>query len=82
MTDKGVVMEMMGRDAVMSALGAVEGWRLEGDALRRQFRFTDFAASMRFVNGAAAVAEELDHHPDMDIRYNRVMCRLTIYGLA
>ena len=47
-------------------------WRPEGDALVRDFKFKDFAEAMAFVNRVAEIAEQDQHHPDIDIRYNRV----------
>jgi 4a-hydroxytetrahydrobiopterin dehydratase len=51
-------------------------WRLEGGALTRDWTFQDFVEAMAFVNRVAALAEEANHHPDMDIRYNKVRLAL------
>jgi 4a-hydroxytetrahydrobiopterin dehydratase len=47
-------------------------WAQEDGKLVRYWTFADFAEAMGFVNRVAAVAEEAQHHPDIDIRYNRV----------
>jgi 4a-hydroxytetrahydrobiopterin dehydratase len=47
-------------------------WALRGEELEREWRFADFAGAMEFVQGVAAMAEVANHHPDIDIRYNRV----------
>ncbi len=52
-----------------------EGWEKVEGALEREFRFKDFAAAMDFVNRVAEVAESANHHPDIAIRYNRVVLR-------
>lgn len=52
-----------------------EGWDEVEGALERTFRFKDFAAAMDFVNRVAEVAEEENHHPDIDIRWNHVKLR-------
>jgi 4a-hydroxytetrahydrobiopterin dehydratase len=44
-------------------------------ALEREFRFADFAEALAFVNRVAELAEEANHHPDIDIRWNRVRLR-------
>jgi 4a-hydroxytetrahydrobiopterin dehydratase len=54
------------------AVAALSGWRLESGELVQEWRFPDFLGAMRFVNQVAALAEEAGHHPDIDIRYNRV----------
>jgi 4a-hydroxytetrahydrobiopterin dehydratase len=52
-----------------------EGWDEVDGALERTFRFKDFGASIDFVNRVAEVAEAEDHHPDIEIRWNRVKLR-------
>lgn len=51
-------------------------WRLDGNALVTTWRGTDFADAMAFVVRVAELAEEADHHPDIDIRWNTVRLRL------
>jgi 4a-hydroxytetrahydrobiopterin dehydratase len=51
---------------------ALNGWTLEGDAIRKQFTFKDFLAAIAFVNRLAPKAEAADHHPDILINYKRV----------
>jgi 4a-hydroxytetrahydrobiopterin dehydratase len=48
------------------------GWALERGALTKTYAFADFRAAMAFVNRVADAAEAADHHPDIDIRYNKV----------
>jgi 4a-hydroxytetrahydrobiopterin dehydratase len=57
-------------------LEQISGWRLAGKAIERRYEFPDFAAAMRFVNRIAELAEAADHHPDIDIRYNKVILAL------
>ncbi len=47
-------------------------WHLEAGKLIRKWTFKDFIEAMVFVNRVAAVAEAAGHHPDIDIRYNKV----------
>jgi 4a-hydroxytetrahydrobiopterin dehydratase len=51
-------------------------WKLQGGKLVREWTFKDFVESMKFVNRVAVVAEAAGHHPDIDIRYNRVVLGL------
>ena len=55
------------------------GWALEAGALQKTFAFADFRAAMAFVNRVADAAEAADHHPDIDIRYNKVTLGLTTH---
>ncbi len=54
-------------------------WTLDGETIERTFRFTDFAAAMGFVTQVALRAEVADHHPDIDVRWNRVRLALTTH---
>jgi 4a-hydroxytetrahydrobiopterin dehydratase len=47
-------------------------WTLDDGALVRFWTFADFVQAMAFVNRVAELAEKAGHHPDIDIRYNRV----------
>ncbi len=55
-------------------------WDEEGGALRRDFGFADFAEALAFVNQVGALAEEANHHPDIDIRWNVVTLRLSTHS--
>jgi 4a-hydroxytetrahydrobiopterin dehydratase len=57
---------------VQDVLQSHPEWRLDEGKLSREWIFEDFAAAMQFVNRIAALAEAAGHHPDIDIRYNRV----------
>jgi pterin-4a-carbinolamine dehydratase len=46
-------------------------WELDKKHIERTFEFDDFTQAMEFVNGVAEIAEEEDHHPDIDVRYNK-----------
>ena len=64
---------------VASKLGSVPGWKRAGAEISRTFQFKDFAGAMQFVNGVAAEAEKANHHPDIDIRWNKVTLTLTTH---
>jgi 4a-hydroxytetrahydrobiopterin dehydratase len=61
------------------ALAALPGWKLEDGTLIRDYTLADFAAAMAFVNRIAGLAEAAGHHPDIDIRYNRVRLALVTH---
>ena len=50
----------------------LNGWTLDGDAIRKQYTFKDFVQAIAFVNCLAPKAESADHHPDILINYKRV----------
>ena len=50
---------------IENALAALDGWKTEDSQLKKRFSFTNFAESLAFVNRVGAIAEQLDHHPDI-----------------
>lgn len=65
-------MKLLEGDALERALDTAPGWSMTADGLTRTFRFGSFVEAIGFVTRAAAIAEEMGHHPDLDIRYDRV----------
>ena len=51
---------------------ATPGWGMRDGKLHRTFQFADFVKAMSFVNEMARVAEEMGHHPDFCVHYNRI----------
>jgi len=62
-----------------SLLQTLPDWQIDGGELVRNFKFEDFLAAMRFVNKVAELAEAAGHHPDIDIRYNKVRLALVTH---
>jgi 4a-hydroxytetrahydrobiopterin dehydratase len=61
---------------IQQALSSLSGWQRAGKAIQRIYEFPDFKAAMQFVNKVADAAEQANHHPDIDIRYNKVTMAL------
>ena len=61
------------------ALTKISRWELINGEIVRNWTFPDFVAAMAFVNRVAQVAEKEGHHPDIDIRYNRVKLALVTH---
>jgi 4a-hydroxytetrahydrobiopterin dehydratase len=55
------------------------GWKIESGELTKTFAFKDFLSSVDFVNQIAKIAEGAGHHPDIDIRYNKVRIALVTH---
>jgi 4a-hydroxytetrahydrobiopterin dehydratase len=72
-------MTLLTPPQVEAALGAVPAWTLCGPSITRTFQFKDFAAALAFVNRVGAIADEIWHHPDVDIRWNTVTLALTTH---
>lgn len=80
MRDTAGVTTPLSPDDRRTLLAEHPAWEITGDTLQRTFRFADFAAAIGFVNRVALVAERSDHHPDIDIRWNRVTLALTTHS--
>jgi 4a-hydroxytetrahydrobiopterin dehydratase len=65
---------------IVAALARLPAWRREERAIVRDVRFPTFVAAIAFVDRVAAVAEEADHHPDIDIRWRRIRVVLTTHA--
>ena len=72
--------ELLSDPEIAEKLPSLDGWQREGKEIARQFQFSDFAAAMKYVNAVAALAEEANHHPDIDIRWNKVLLRLSTHS--
>ena len=62
---------------IKTYLKKVPEWESDKKKIERTFEFEDFAASIEFVNLVAEIAEDQEHHPDIDVRDNKVV--LSIY---
>ena len=71
--------ELLSDIEIQRMLGKIPGWTRKGDAIVKTFQFRDFLSGIDFVGGVAQVAEAAQHHPDIDIRYNKVTCTLSTH---
>jgi 4a-hydroxytetrahydrobiopterin dehydratase len=66
-------------DQISLKLKALPEWSVKAKTLGRTFKFEDFLASIAFVRRVAKRAEKNQHHPDIDIRYDKVTLTLTTH---
>jgi 4a-hydroxytetrahydrobiopterin dehydratase len=69
-------MQPLSPEEAQARLKSLPGWQIEAGELVKTFQFKDFVASLSFVNRVGELAEQHSHHPDIDIRYNRVRLAL------
>lgn len=72
-------MEKLSPSRIKPLLAGVPAWSRKGATISRTFQFKDFPAAIQFVNIAAEIAERAWHHPDIDIRWNKVTLVLTTH---
>jgi len=72
-------MSKLNAKQIKDALPSVPQWRKKAQVITRTYKFKDFPAAIRFVNAVARIAEKAWHHPDIDIRWNKVTLSLTTH---
>jgi 4a-hydroxytetrahydrobiopterin dehydratase len=73
------MMKILDHTEIETSLASLPGWKLERGELVRTITFKDFLQAMKFVNHVADLAEKAGHHPDIDIRYNKVRLALVTH---
>ncbi len=72
--------ELLNTNQLASLELALPEWKRDGAHIERWFDFKSFQLAIEFVRQVAAIAEEMNHHPDIDIRYRNVRIRLTTHS--
>lgn len=70
----------LSEDQIRDKLKTLKGWSWEDDQIQKKYSFKDFKQSISFVTRVALIAEQADHHPDIDIRYNNVFLKLATHS--
>jgi 4a-hydroxytetrahydrobiopterin dehydratase len=73
-------MALLSDEQIEEKLGPLEGWERSGDAIRKQFQLDDFKGSVDFVNRLTPEAEEMNHHPDLEISWNKVTVAISTHS--
>ncbi len=73
-------MALLDEQEIRSHLDRLHGWTRDGDMIRKTFTLDSFQEAIDFVNRIAERAEAAGHHPDIDIRYDRVACALSTHS--
>lgn len=72
--------ELLNTQDIKAWLKKLPEWDQDKKQIERLFEFDDFEQAIEFVNGVAEIAEEAEHHPDIDIRYNKVKLILSTHS--
>jgi 4a-hydroxytetrahydrobiopterin dehydratase len=73
------MIQKLDETQIQTALANLPNWKLEQGELVQTATFDDFKQAMNFVNHVADLAEKAGHHPDIDIRYNKVRLALVTH---
>ena len=72
--------ELLDEEEIQQRLDELGDWEREGIEIQKVFEFDDFPSAVKFVNDVAKLADRYDHHPDIDIRYNKVKLSMTTHS--
>jgi 4a-hydroxytetrahydrobiopterin dehydratase len=75
-------VHVLSEQEIGEKLASFPGWEYKDNKISKQFVFVDFMASLHFINSLAPYCEELDHHPDMHIFYNKVLFELQRFDVG
>jgi 4a-hydroxytetrahydrobiopterin dehydratase len=73
-------MELLSDDEIADRLGRLEGWERKGDAIAKTFDRGDFVGSVEFVRSLVDPAEDMGHHPDLQVSWNKVEVTITTHS--
>jgi 4a-hydroxytetrahydrobiopterin dehydratase len=69
--------DLLDDDAIDERLEKLDGWSHEGEAIVKEFENGDFVGSVKFVDAIVDPAEEMGHHPDLEISWDTVKVSIT-----
>ena len=72
----------LSEQAVAARLADLSGWAGDGSGIHKTYAFASFRDAMAFVNTMADAAEEMQHHPDIDVRYDKVTLRCVSHDVG
>jgi 4a-hydroxytetrahydrobiopterin dehydratase len=67
---------------VRAQLSVLDQWVVDGDALKKTYRFKDYYETLAFVNALAYIVHREDHHPDLHVGYNRCVVRYNTHSVS
>lgn len=66
-------------DGIQKRLEQLSGWELSGNSIVKSYHFKDYYGTISFVNAVAWVAHQMNHHPDLEVGYNRCVVRYSTH---
>jgi len=73
-------MALLGEPEIEARLADLSGWVRDGEAIVKRFERGDFVGSVKFVESLVAPAEEMGHHPDLEISWETVTVRISTHS--
>ena len=73
-------MNRLSEEQIRQSLATLPGWALEGNQITRTFDFKNYYETMAFVNATAWQSHRVDHHPDLEVGYNKCKVRYSTHS--
>ena len=73
-------MALLSDEEIQSKLGELDGWERDGEAILKAFDRGDFVGSVNFVDALVEPAEDMGHHPDLEISWSEVTVTITSHS--
>jgi 4a-hydroxytetrahydrobiopterin dehydratase len=73
-------MELLSDEEISARLAELDGWERAGDTIAKTFELDDFVGSVKFVDRLVEPAEDMGHHPDLSISWNKVEVKVTTHS--
>ncbi len=75
-------LKALSESEIRKGLGRLQGWTFSRGALRCEFKFETFKKALQFVAKVGGMAEDANHHPDIDIRYSVIKLALSTHDVG
>ncbi|MGI8631003.1 MAG: 4a-hydroxytetrahydrobiopterin dehydratase [Solirubrobacterales bacterium] len=69
-------MALLSDSEIDEKLSSLDGWERDGDPIRKDYKHDDFVGSVKFVDKIVEPAEDMGHHPDLEISWDTVTVRI------
>ena len=73
-------MATLSDQEIEQKLAALDGWQREGEAITKTFTHGDFVGSVKFVDALVEPAEDMGHHPDLELSWDKVKVTITTHS--
>jgi 4a-hydroxytetrahydrobiopterin dehydratase len=75
-------MSTLDQAGIDDRLATLDGWRLDGSRIVKEYRFANYHETMAFVNASAWISHRINHHPDLEVGYNRCVVSYTSHDVG
>lgn len=73
-------MALLNDAEIEKKLASLSGWERSGEVIQKSFKRGDFVGSVRFVSSLVEPAEEMNHHPDVDVSWDTVTVKISTHS--